>query len=543
MKVALGQFNATIGDFSGNLEKILGMIAQAEKGGAELIVFPELAVSGYPPRDLLEKKHFIDSNLEVLQALLPASRRIGILIGHIARNEQHGEKSLLNAASFITDERIQLTYAKRLLPTYDVFDEERYFACGKVPGYFEFGGLRFGVTICEDIWNDKRYWEDPKYSIDPVAELVEQRVTHILNLSASPYGWDKEAVRLEMIRAIAKRYERPVYFCNLVGGNDELVFDGRSTVVNSGGQVVAEAACFEDDLLLVDDVETLPEAQIDLERDQRETILKALSLGVHDYVTKCGFTKVVLGLSGGVDSALVLKIAVEALGAENVDALIMPSRYTSSETLSDAKQLAEHLGITHHVISIEPIFEAYLTSLREVFGASTPDTTEENIQARIRGNLLMAYSNKYGHLLLSTGNKSELSVGYCTLYGDMSGGLAVISDIPKTLVYELCEWINREREEIPQRILTRPPSAELRPDQKDQDSLPPYSVLDPILKAYIEDHQSRESIIAMGNDASIVDEVIRRIVQNEYKRQQMPIGIKVSKKAFGMGRRLPLAKK
>jgi NAD+ synthetase len=544
MKIALAQINTTVGDFDGNVEKACRMIDQACHQGADLILFPELTITGYPPRDLLDKRAFVDKNLKALRVLLPVSERIGILVGHIARNESAGAKPLFNAVSFIDGGEIKYTYKKRLLPSYDVFDEGRYFAGGKEAGVFTFKGVRFGVTICEDIWNDKAYWEEPTYHNDPVMDLVRQDVQILLNLSASPYGWDKEAIREGMIRALCGGHQLPLFFCNLVGGNDELVFDGRSTVVNAKGKVVAEAARFKEDLLIVDesDLHTHVGAQVPI-INEVDNVFRALSLGLKDYACKCGFKGAVLGISGGIDSALTAAIAVEALGPEQVVGLIMPSRYTSSESLEDAEQLAANLGIQSHVISIEEVFCSYLETLKDLFGGLPADSTEENLQARIRGNFLMAYSNKHGHLVLSTGNKSELSVGYCTLYGDMSGGLAVISDIPKTMVYRLSEWVNRNKEVIPQRILKKPPSAELKPDQKDQDTLPPYEILDPILKAYVEDHLDSEQIVEQGFDAETVDKVIRMVVANEYKRQQMPLGIKVSKKAFGIGRRLPLAKK
>ncbi len=543
MKIALAQVNPTIGAFADNVAKLRSMVQEAREGGAELVVFPELAISGYPPRDLLEKPSFIDHNLDALESLQTEAKGIAILVGHIARNERAGAKPLFNAASLLVDGALQQSYHKRLLPSYDVFDEARYFAMGQEPGVFSHLGERFGVTICEDIWNDKQFWEKPSYAIDPVSILMQQDISFIINLAASPYGWDKEVMRLEMMQALAKRNQCPIYFCNLVGGNDELVFDGASCVVNAQGALVAEAKRFEEDLLQVDTREDLPAIKSSLDEDPLEGILQALRLGLRDYTHKCGFEGVVLGLSGGIDSALTAVLAVDALGPSNVVGLIMPSRYTSQESIVDAQQLADTIGLTTQVISIEPVFEQYLGVLQPWLQEKKPDHTEENLQARIRGNFLMAFSNKYGHLVLSTGNKSELSVGYCTLYGDMSGGLALISDIPKTLVYRLCELINRNQERIPRRIIERPPSAELKANQTDQDTLPPYEVLDPILKLFIEDHQGAGDIVAQGFDHSIVEDAIYRVVSNEYKRQQMPIGIKVSKKAFGIGRRQPLAKK
>ncbi len=550
MKIALAQINTKIGDFSGNLEKIRHQVGAAQQAGADWVVFPELTLTGYPPQDLLEQHHFVQKNKEALQALQADSKKIGIIVGFVEENLQEDGKSLLNAAALLVEGRVTQVYAKRLLPTYDVFDEARYFASGTESVILTCQEHSLGVTICEDIWNDKIFWESSRYQKNPVEELIRQKITCLINIAASPYGWDKEELREEMICALAKRHQLPVLLCNLVGANDELVFDGRSLAVNAQGEIVARADTFKEDLLLVDldpsepaGIRAATPKPIPIgETDRLETLFQALVLGVRDYAEKCGFQRAVLGLSGGIDSSLTAVIAAEALGPENVFGLLMPSTYTSPESIADAEALAQQLGLLTQTIPIDSTLSGYQKALDPVLAEQAPGITEENLQARIRGNLLMAVSNQQGHLVLSTGNKSELAVGYCTLYGDMSGGLAVLSDLPKTMVYQLARWYFKKRGAMPERVLTKPPSAELRPNQKDSDSLPPYEVLDSILKAYIEEHQGKEEIVAQGFDAETVDLVIQRVTTNEYKRRQMPVGIKVSKKAFGIGRRFPIAR-
>lgn len=543
MKIALAQINTTIGDFTGNLAKIQREIDRALKERADLVVFPELAVTGYPPQDLLEQKHFIEASEAALQSLLPASQAIALLVGCVVTRSRPVGKPLYNAAALLFEGQIKGSYAKQLLPTYDVFDERRYFEPGEEPGLFTLKQRRVGVTICEDIWNDKTFWESPLYYQDPVEVLAAKKIDCLINLSASPYGWDKEALRQQMICAIARRHHLPIFFCNLVGGNDELVFDGHSLVVNDRGEIVAQAAAFQEDFLCATLSPAMPPLSPLPSDDPMERLFAALVVGVRDYTRKCGFAKVVLGLSGGIDSSLTAVIATEALGPQAVLGLLLPSRYTSRESLEDAEELAKRLGIRTETISIEPVCQALQSQVEKLFRGRPPDATEENLQARVRSNLLMAVSNKLGFLVLSTGNKSELAVGYCTLYGDLSGGLDVLADVPKTMVYRLAEWVNRRGNRIPERVLAKPPSAELRPNQKDQDTLPPYEVLDPILKGYIEEHLGRDSLIARDFEPETVDWVIRRVIANEYKRRQMPVGIKVSQKAFGIGRRFPIARK
>lgn len=542
MKVALAQINTTVGDFDGNVAVVRRMVQQAVTAGAELVICPELTVTGYSPRDLVEMPSFIEKSRAAVEALLPDSAHTAILVGLVARNEKKREKGLLNAAFFLQDGAIRWRYAKRLLPTYDVFDEGRYFAPGRELGLLEFKGRKLGVTICEDIWNDQQFWEHPQYDVDPVEELIHAGAEAIVTVSASPYGWDKEERRMEMLQFMARRHQVPFYYCNLVGGNDDLVFAGRSVVLNAKGEIVAQAKLCEEELLLIDDPRTA--IPISEERiSEEEAIYKVLSLGTRDYTRKCGFRDVIIGLSGGIDSSLTAAIAVEALGADHVWGVLLPSPYTSPDSNQDALHLAENLGIRTDTIPIDGLFAQYKEVLGKVFSGLPENVTEENIQARIRGNILMAISNKFGRLVLSTGNKSEIAVGYCTLYGDMSGGLAVLSDVPKTMVYRLARWINRDREIIPSRVLTRPPSAELKPDQSDQDVLPPYEVLDEILQLYIEEHHDSGEIVGRGFDKETVDRVIAMVVRNEYKRKQMPIGLKICKRAFGMGRRFPVAKK
>jgi NAD+ synthase (glutamine-hydrolysing) len=508
MKVACGQINPTIGDFAGNCAKVISFAEQARAAGCALVVFPEMCLCGYPPMDLLEYDWFVEENLKALRTLQAgAPKGIGIVVGYVDRNRSRPGKALLNVASLVSDGRILHTQAKTLLPTYDVFDE--------APGL--------------------------KYPVDPVAELLDAGATLILCPTASPFHAEMPRIRRDLMSGIGTKAGVPVLYVNTVGANDNIIFDGQSMMTSSEGTLVFVGKAFEEELAVLETSAHGPE--VPLPQDPLVQIEGALVLGIRDYVRKCGFTRVHLGLSGGIDSALVAVLAVEALGADRVDVFGLPSRYSSSGSVDDARALADALGITLTLLSIEGIFEAYLKSLAPVFEGRKPDITEENIQARIRGTLLMAYSNKFNSLLLTTGNKSELATGYCTLYGDMSGGLAVIGDLLKMQVYAVARSINSRRPLIPEAILTKPPSAELRPDQKDQDSLPPYETLDAILERHLVKNQSVEEIAACGFDAGMVRAVIAMVEKAEYKRRQAPPVLKVSPKAFGTGRRIPIARK
>src|SRR5580704_11802883 len=533
MIIALAQFNPTIGDFEGNSARILELAHEAQSRGAELAVFSELCLCGYPPQDLTERPAFDELNQKELVRL---AKKIPIpsLVGYVGGAQDNTGKPVANCAALIAHGQILFEQRKMLLPTYDVFDESRYFQPAHTQHVFPFNAEKLGVTICEDSWNDERFWNQRLYDRDPVAEIVGKGSTLLLNLSSSPYTIDKRSVRHDMLQTIAKEYRLPVVYVNQVGGNDSLMFDGR---------VAARAKSFEEDLVLFNSVTGEGDIR-PLVEDELETAYRALVLGTRDYVQKCGFTKVVVGLSGGVDSALVAAIATDALGHENVQGVAMPSPYSSKESMRDARQLAENLDIKFTMLPIHETFDSYRKTLAGVFAGTKEDVTEENLQARIRGNLLMALSNKFCSMVLSTGNKSETAVGYCTLYGDMAGGLAVISDVPKTMVYELSKFVNRKRELIPVETLTKPPSAELRPNQRDSDTLPDYEVLDRILKAYVEDLRSPEEIADhYGFPLTLVRSVALRVDQNEYKRKQAPPGLKITSKAFSVGRRFPLAQK
>jgi NAD+ synthetase len=545
MKIALGQLNPTVGDFSGNAARILDAAGRARQRGADLVVFSELCLCGYLPQDLVERPAFLDRNLKELDCLakkllLPA------IVGYVARSGESTGKPAANAAALVSAGKVIFEQHKMLLPTYDVFDESRYFQPARSQQAVTFAGESLGITICEDIWNDKNFWVSPLrqlYDRDPVAELVGQGAALLLNLSASPYVLDKRNLRLDMLRSIARTHQRPIVYVNQVGGNDTLVFDGGSLVVMPDGRIAAQAKLFEEDLVLFDSATGTGEIH---PQPQEEIVVayQALVCGTRDYVRKCGFQKVVVGLSGGIDSAVVAAIAAAAVGPENVFGVSMPGPYSSEGSRTDASQLAQNLGIEFIVLPIGDVFASYRADLAAVFAGKAEDVTEENLQARIRGNLLMALSNKYGALVLSTGNKSELAVGYCTLYGDMAGGLAVIADVPKTMVYALTDVINRERELIPLATVEKPPSAELRPNQKDTDSLPPYDVLDRILKAYIEDLLSPEEIAdRFSYDLSLVRGIAIKVDRNEYKRKQAAPGLKLTSRAFGFGRPFPLAQK
>ncbi len=545
MKIGFAQINPTVGDLRGNFEKIAGAYDQLARAGADIVIAPELAVTGYPPQDLVFKSRFVPENLAVLDQLQKRLNKPALLVGFVDRNEGRG-KPFHNAAALLqAGEPLQKTH-KSLLPTYDVFDEDRYFEPAREIAPLNFRGHRIGVTICEDIWTE-RYLPRPFYDVDPVRALVAQEAEMILNVSASPFSLRKPAVRREMISGLAGTYQRPIFYCNAVGGNDQLVFDGNSIAVNSRGQLLAQLPAFEEASVIVDSesVQTLEIPSADIVQE----LYSALRLGLRDYLAKCGFKSAVLGLSGGIDSAVVAAIAVDALGPNNVTGVSMPSQFSSRGSVLDALALANNLRIQCLEIPIADAFAVFKAQFKEVFAGRTEDATEENMQARLRGMTLMALSNKFGHLVLSTGNKSELAVGYCTIYGDMAGGLAVISDVPKTMIYELARFINSEAsrvgkgEIIPASTIEKPPSAELRPNQKDQDTLPPYDVLDAILRLHVEDNLSVAEIVAQGFDEKTVRWVQRRVDLNEYKRAQAAPGLKVTSRAFGVGRRMPIAQR
>ena len=545
MKIGFAQINPTVGDLRGNFEKIAGAYDQLARAGADIVIAPELAVTGYPPQDLVFKSRFVPENLAVLDDLQKRLSKPALLVGFVDRNEGRG-KPFHNAAALLqAGEPLQKT-RKSLLPTYDVFDEDRYFEPAREVAPLKFRGHRIGVTICEDIWTE-RYLPRPFYDVDPVCALVTQEAEMILNVSASPFSLRKPAVRREMISGLAGTYQRPIFYCNAVGGNDQLVFDGNSIAVNARGQLLAQLPAFEEASVIVDS-ESVQAPEIP-SADTVQELYSALRLGLRDYLAKCGFKSAVLGLSGGIDSAVVAAIAVDALGPNNVTGVSMPSQFSSRGSILDALALAKNLRIQCLEIPIADAFAVFKAQFKEVFAGRTEDATEENMQARLRGMTLMALSNKFGHIVLSTGNKSELAVGYCTIYGDMAGGLAVISDVPKTLIYELARFINSEAsragkgEIIPASTIEKPPSAELRPNQKDQDTLPPYDVLDAILRSYVEENLSVAEIVAQGFDEETVRWVQRRVDLNEYKRAQAAPGLKVTSRAFGVGRRMPIAQR
>jgi NAD+ synthase (glutamine-hydrolysing) len=540
MKIALAQINPTVGDITANSAKIKRYIRQAAEQGAELTVFSELALIGYPPKDLLLRNDFIDDNIAALKDIARECGDCGVLIGYACRHKGETGKELHNAAGLLHKGKIEAVYSKQLLPTYDVFDERRYFEPARTQQVVEFRGLRLGLSICEDIWQTSEQQERYPYDIKPLAELAKAKVDVVLNMSASPFTVDKHTFRCELFSRQCRQYKLPLIYVNQVGGNDELIFDGCSCAFDKNGKLIAQAKDFAEDLLVID-IDNPAENRSEEIKTSVASIHDALVLGLRDYAHKCGFQSVVLGLSGGIDSAVTAALAVEAMGKENVVGVAMPSRYSSEGSLTDAQKLAQNLGIKTPVVPIEKAHVAMEEIMREPFAGRKPDITEENIQARIRGNILMALSNKFGHLLLTTGNKSELAVGYCTMYGDMAGGLAVISDVPKTMVYKLAHYINRDDELIPDSSITKPPSAELRPDQKDQDSLPPYEQLDEILQRYVEQRQSPAEITTAGFDKQIVGQVVRMVDRNEYKRKQAAPGLKVTSRAFGSGRRMPIA--
>ena len=545
MKIALAQINPTVGDFSGNIQKILEYAACASKRGAELVLFPELCVCGYPPADLLEKPSFIARAEEAVLEIAEATGKLPLTVvcGSVAARH-HGEgKHVGNMAFVLSGGTIVHRQQKMLLPFYDVFDEQRYFEPATEQHTFSLGSERVALTICEDAWNDKLFWQTRRYAVDPVDELVREGATLILNISASPYWRGKRKTREAMLSALARRHRVPVLMCNQVGGNDSLIFDGTSLGIAADGTVFGQGKSFEEDLVLVDTVSCAG--------DQHSTYpgldagaYHALVLGTRDYVSKCGFQKAVIGLSGGIDSALVTAIAADALGKENVLTVGMPSPYSSPGSIADSEHLAQNLGVRFELCRIGPIFADFTTTLAPIFAGREPDLTEENLQSRIRGALLMAISNKLGSLVLTTGNKSEMATGYCTLYGDMVGALAVIGDVIKTNVYRLAHYVNRDSEVIPRNIIEKAPSAELRPGQLDTDSLPPYEVLDPIIEAYVERYESPEQIAeTQAQEVDLVRQVVKLVERSEYKRQQAAPVLKITPKSFGMGRRFPIAVK
>src|SRR5881397_3794741 len=547
MKIGFAQINPTVGDLRGNCELITGAYERLAAAGAEVVLTPELAMTGYPPQDLVLKSRFVPENLELLAKLHARVGDAALLVGFVDRNEGRG-KPFHNAAALLERGKPIRKAHKSLLPTYDVFDEDRYFEPASRVEAFDLCGKKIGVTICEDIWTE-HYLPRPLYDVEPVRSLIEQGAEIIVNLSASPFHLHKPAIRREMVGALARAYQRPICYCNAVGGNDQLVFDGNSIAVNASGGLIAQLGSFREDEAIID---TDAAAVIEFrEGKTAEELFSALSLGLRDYLRKCNFKSAVLGLSGGVDSAVVATVAVDALGAENVVGVSMPSPYSSRGSIDDAVSLARNLGTKCLEIPITDSYKVFKAQFKEIFKGLPENETEENMQPRLRAMTLMALSNKFGHLLLTTGNKSELAVGYCTIYGDMAGGLAVISDVPKTMVYELARWINsdyasrsgRKRDLIPTSIIEKPPSAELKPNQTDQDTLPPYEILDQILQLYVEENLSARDIIARGFGEKTVRWVQRRVDLNEYKREQAAPGLKVTSRAFGLGRRMPIAQR
>ncbi len=540
MRVAMAQINPTVGDLEGNLSLIREALRRGEESSVQIVVLSELCISGYPPKDLLARSAFVRRCGEALDELAAGVGKTAALVGYPEENTSSTGKPVFNSSALLHEGKTVARVRKTLLPTYDIFDENRYFEPAQDTVPVDFCGSKLGLTICEDIWNDRDFWPQCHYRTDPVAGLIQHGAGAVLNISSSPYDLGKEDLRLRMLRGLVGKYRIPLIYVNQVGGNDELIFDGNSVALSADGSLLARGKPFEEDFLVVDTDSRDSVEWVDAPLMER--LYAALVLGTRDYARKCGFKRAVVGLSGGIDSTVTVCIAAAALGKDNVLGVSMPSRYSSAGSVTDARTVAENLGIESQVIPIEGPFKAYLDTLAPTFEGRKPDVTEENLQARIRGNLLMAISNKFGHLVLSTGNKSELAVGYTTLYGDMAGGLAVIADVPKTRVYELARYINERESVIPKSVLTKPPSAELRPDQTDQDSLPPYEVLDSILQAYVEDARPVDEIVALGHDRELVMEVVRRVDTNEYKRYQAPPALKVTPRAFGTGWRMPIAR-
>lgn len=551
MKIAIAQINPTIGDIKNNAEKIRQQAELAVKQEAKLLLTPELSLCGYPPKDLLLNQSFINVMAEELQQLADTiPPQIYVLVGTATFNplaNQEGKKNLYNSVALINNGKVHQNFHKRLLPTYDVFEEDRYFSAGNEVNYFNLDGVRIGVTICEDLWNDEQFWGKKSYEINPLQELVNLDIDLIINLSASPYIVGKQKVREAMLNHIVSKYKKPIIYVNQVGGNDDLIFDGYSCGLNKIGKIIARCQPYNEDLIYLEyeekNQDLLPSLIYNLIAIEEEEIYEALVLGIKDYAKKCGFNKAILGLSGGIDSALVMTLAVDALGKDNVLGVLMPSPYSSDHSIIDAEKLVKNLEINSEKLPIKEVMNSYDLLLNPLFKNTEFGIAEENLQSRIRGTLLMAIANKFGYLLLSTGNKSEMAVGYCTLYGDMNGGLAVIADVPKTKVFDLCQWINRNEEIIPNNILVKPPSAELKPDQKDEDSLPPYEILDDILERYINKHQSIPEINKSGHNLEIINKVIKLIVRAEFKRKQAPPGLKITDRAFGTGWKMPIASK
>ena len=543
VKIALGQINPTVGDFTGNCARIVDFARRAQAAGAGLILFPELSVCGYPPRDLVERSSFVAQNHEAARCIASQTRGIAVICGMVTPAAAGSGKSVMNSAALLQDGEISFIQSKMLLPTYDVFDEMRNFAPAKSQQLFTLCGKRMALTICEDAWNDKHFWNERLYTVDPVESLVHAGGNFVLNISASPFWVGKREFRRDMLASIARNHHVPVVMVNQVGGNDSLIFDGSSLALDPQGGVIAQGKSFEEDLIFLDPDQLRGDMHQQIVGEEASAY-SALVLGTRDYVRKCGFSQVIVGLSGGIDSALTAAIAADAVGPENVIGVGMPGPYSSPGSIADARALATNLHIRFEMLPITDIFASYRTVLRDVFARCQEDETEENIQSRARGTMLMALSNKFRAIVLSTGNKSEIGVGYCTLYGDMVGGLAVISDVPKTLVYRLSRYLNSRQPVIPQDTLDKPPSAELRPDQKDSDTLPAYEILDAILEDYVEDSRTAEEIVAArGFDMDVVRRIIRMVNRSEYKRQQAAPGLKISAKAFGYGRRFPIAAK
>jgi len=539
VKIGLAQYDPTIGAFKHNVAQIVRLAGKAGDEGCELVIFPEFAVCGYPPRDLLERKEFIQDNLKAMDRLVSEVKGIAVLCGCVSLNTKSTGKPIHNTAILFEEGNVLAKVHKRLLPSYDIFDETRYFEPGTGSVPVSFKGLSLGITICEDIWNDGDIFPEHNYPVNPVAELAEKGTDVFITINSSPFDIEKAAFRYHILSHLAVKYHRPFFYINAVGGQDCLIFDGSSMAVDHTGKIMAQAKDFTEDLVTVD-TDALQGEKHMVSASREETVIKALELGLKDYTTRCGFSKVVLGLSGGIDSSVTAAVAAQALGPENVLGVIMSSPYTSEASIEDAEALARNLEIRIITIPISDIFDSYLKTLEPVFSGKKRNITEENIQARIRGNLLMAISNKFGYLVLSTGNKSELAVGYCTLYGDLSGGFALISDLPKTMVYKVAEYLNSGGEIIPKRVLTKAPSAELRPGQKDQDNLPPYDILDAILEKYLEQNTSPDRIIAQGFNPETVYKIVQMVDHSEYKRHQVPMGPRVTARAFGYGRRYPV---
>ena len=544
MNFALLQLNMTVGDLESNAGKILAAVKSAKQRGAQFCVTSEMALTGYPQRDLLLDGAFIEKAKDRLQILARDLKdTLPVLVGTVDRNETGVGKPLFNAAILLHEGKIKEKFHKTLLPTYDVFDEARYFEPGLAPGFLEFAGVSIAVTICEDLWNDAAFWKERLYANDPLEKIAAKGADVIVNLSASPFTIGKQRVRHEMLSSVAGKHKTWVLYANQVGGNDDLVFPGRSMAFGPSGELTARGRAFEEDVVLVDTGLGSGEISSDDFSPESEA-WRALLLGTRDYIQKCGFKKALVGLSGGIDSSLTAAVAAKAVGPENVLGVLMPSPYSSAGSVDHSLELAKNLGIQTMRLPIEEIMRAYDKTLEPAFEGYVPDVTEENIQARIRGNLLMALSNKYGAMLLTTGNKSESAVGYCTLYGDMSGGLAVISDVPKSLVYGIARWLNEKQGRIiPLAVIEKAPSAELRPGQLDQDSLPPYDILDAVLERLVVKRESAREIQAAGFDRDVVREVARLVKAAEFKRRQAAPGIKITDRAFGTGWRMPLASK